>query len=96
MIGNSKPRKGRIDSPTCLYQILVNRALAKTGGDQDAEYGKVLLTNARDILTQYLMKCRKEYAARKIRTGAEAEVKSVFQVVLPWYGILSKYLDMAM
>ncbi|KAF9191856.1 hypothetical protein BGZ51_006576 [Haplosporangium sp. Z 767] len=52
---------------------IINRALAKAGDGQDAEYGKVLLTNARDILTQYLMKCRKDYAARKIRVGAEIE-----------------------
>ncbi|KAG0260255.1 transforming growth factor, beta receptor associated protein 1 [Mortierella polycephala] len=64
--------RGELSALGSLPQI-VNRALAKTGGDQDAEYGKVLLTNARDILTQYLMKCRKEYAARKIRTGAEVE-----------------------
>ncbi|KAF9576009.1 transforming growth factor, beta receptor associated protein 1 [Mortierella alpina] len=55
-----------------LRQLRINRTLSKSGGEQDAEFGKVLLVNAKDVFIKYLQRCRKEYTNRKGHPGPEA------------------------
>ncbi|KAF9924955.1 transforming growth factor, beta receptor associated protein 1 [Mortierella alpina] len=50
---------------------IINRTLSKSGGEQDAEFGKVLLANAKDVFIKYLQRCRKEYTNRKGPPGPE-------------------------
>ncbi|CAO3574989.1 unnamed protein product [Mortierella alpina] len=51
---------------------IINRTLSKSGGEQDAEFGKVLLANAKDVFIKYLQRCRREYTNRRGHPGPEA------------------------
>ncbi|KAK3830887.1 MAG: vacuolar sorting protein 39 domain 2-domain-containing protein [Linnemannia elongata] len=53
-------------------QDIINRTVARSG-DQGAELGNMLLTNAKEVFLQYLIKCKREYRTTKGRPGPIAE-----------------------
>lgn len=53
-------------------QDIINRTVAKSG-EQGAELGNMLLTNAKEVFLQYLIKCKREYRTTKGRPGPIAE-----------------------
>ncbi|KAF9173570.1 transforming growth factor, beta receptor associated protein 1 [Mortierella sp. AD010] len=59
--------QGTRDQVTQLGTVphIIERTMSKSGSEQETEYGKVLLKNAKDIFLHYLERYRKEYMARR-------------------------------
>ncbi|KAG0017053.1 hypothetical protein BGZ80_008658, partial [Entomortierella chlamydospora] len=59
--------QGTRDQVTQLGTVphIIERTMSKSGSEQETEYGKVLLKNAKDIFLHYLERYRKEYMTRR-------------------------------
>ncbi|KAF9131142.1 transforming growth factor, beta receptor associated protein 1 [Mortierella sp. 14UC] len=51
---------------------IINRTTARSG-DQGTEFGNMLLTNAKEVFSQFLIKCKREYRTTKGRPSPIAE-----------------------
>ncbi|KAG0212916.1 transforming growth factor, beta receptor associated protein 1 [Mortierella sp. GBA30] len=66
-------QKGRVEEALLLSEkTMATMTFSKSGGEQDAEFGKVLLMNAKEVFAKYLQGYRKEFSNRKSRPGPES------------------------
>ncbi|KAG0205351.1 hypothetical protein BGX33_007985 [Mortierella sp. NVP41] len=56
-----------------VRELLSQRGTLQDISDQGTEFGDMLLTNAKDVFLQYLLKCKREYRSAKGRPGPIVE-----------------------